>query len=217
MGENEEIMKQIEALKKRMEGKADKGKKLPTKIKVSRVTTEKRDYYEEPKKEVDPVSKFLGSEGTPPDRLPGDQSESAPPDATPGESYGGQQEKKPSKNYVSKKIAANEVHVWLKKGISLFTGNIVGLLVFYFLINLGIALVADIVMFALVGLNAYFLMIFRKKQIYLQRTYNLAVQRTMFSGMKIPKARQWNQRGPGFNENPQQKQYNQNEGDDEPW
>jgi len=207
MGENEDILKQIEELKKRMEKKESQPVDRKKQIKVHRVTTEKRDYYEEPKKEepVDPVSKYLGGD-------------SATPNNAPGAPHGGQQQKKPSKDYIHKRIAANEVHIWLNKSLTLFLVNIVGLMVFYFLLNLAMALVADVVMFALVGINAFFLMTFRKHQIYLQRRYNITPKRGMFSGMGIPKQRQWNQRGPNYNENPQQQQYEDytNEGD-APW
>lgn len=197
--EMEDIKKklaELDELKKRIEGKANKPVERNKQIKVSRVTTEKRDYYEDPKEEVDPVSKYLGGD-------------SVPSDGPPGRTSGMEQIKKQDKDFIHKRIAAQEVSKYLRQGVFFLVMNIIGFFAFYMMIVLRSGLLIDIVMFAMIMANAIFLFKFRRQELYLIRKYNIQVQGNLFSGMNIPKVRRYNPRGPRFMQNPQQEYYDE--------
>ena len=72
--------------------------------------------------------------------------------------------------------------------------DIVGFFIFYMMIVLRSGLLIDITMMSLVVVNAFFLMSFRKQQIYLTRKYNIQAQGNFLLANMIPQKRQWKQR-----------------------
>lgn len=198
----EEIDKQMLELKKMKERLGKKS--VPTKKtnkKNDTVLIKKREIYEEeykPKIKTDPISKYLGED---------DQEEYEPEQPRTQSDKMEKQNinkiRQKDKNFIHKRIAAQEVNGWVRKGIIISVMNIVGLLVFYMLLILGTGLAITVVMFGLIIADAYFLMRFRKHQIYLIRRYNVVVQGGFFSTGRIPKIRRYNPRGRRFQERPQ--------------
>jgi hypothetical protein len=188
--EIDERMRELSQMKQRIERKRTgeaETKHIVTPIKIKR--TYEEEY--EPKKEVkntDPVTKYLGG---------GDEKI--------------EQIKQQDKDFVHKRIAAQEVYKWVKKGVFIFAMNIIGFFMFYMFVIIGAGLLIDIIMIAMVILNAFFLMQMRRHQIYLTRKYNIQTQRGLLSGMGIPKIRRYNPRGPKFQQNPQDLQYDDND------
>jgi hypothetical protein len=194
MDEINKQMKELEALKKRIEEKVDvedrppKPKKQVKPIKVRRTYEEE---YEKDDPEVDPVSKYLGT----PQQQPPQQ---------PQQAQGIQQVKKQDKNFVHKRIAAQEVNKWIRKGVFIFMMNVIGFFVFYMMIVIRSGLLIDITMIAMVIVNCFFLASFRKHQLYLTRKYNIQTQGNFLVGGKIPTIRRYKPRQQQYQQPPQQ-------------
>jgi hypothetical protein len=206
MDDINEKMKEIEEIKKRIEQKLaaqapqePKVQKRIVPIRTKRIIQEslesekEEEQIEEQEEEqeeesADPVSRYLG-----------------------GGKKKIEQIRKEDKDFIHKRIAAQEVLRWVKKGTFLFTMNIIGFFVFYLMIVMGAGVMIDVIMVVMVIINAFFLVQMRKHQIYLTRRYNIQTQRGFLSGMGIPKIRRYNPRGPQFQQRPRDFQYDEND------
>lgn len=95
---------------------------------------------------------------------------------------------------VHKRVAAQEVFKWTKMSVNLFAVNIATLFMVYFFMAIYIRVAAEVTLAAVIIFDGYYIVLMRKRQLYLKQRYNIVQPPSLFSNLLKPKQPQQQQR-----------------------